>query len=141
MGANLLQEALTGWLRGEITPRPRDETGATYFPQVKKEDGEIDWRLPAVAIWRRVRAYYPWPGCYTNWRGKQLKITEAVVLNGEGAAKAGKVVALPGSEAGLGITTGEGILGVLKVQLEGKRAMTAADFLRGQRDFIGELPG
>ena len=139
VGANLLQEALTGWLRGESTPRPQSGAGATYFPQVKKEDGEIDWRLPALAIWRQVRAYYPWPGCYTTWRGKQLKITEAVVLTGEGAAEAGKVVALPGREEVLGITTGDGILGVLKVQLEGKRAMTAADFLRGQRGFIGSV--
>jgi methionyl-tRNA formyltransferase len=139
VGANLLQEALTGWLRGESTPRPQSDTGATYFPQVKKEDGKIDWRLPALAIWRQVRAYYPWPGCYTTWRGKQLKFTEAVVLNGEGTAEAGKVVALLGSEAALGIATGDGILGVLKIQLEGKRAMTAADFLRGQRDFIGSM--
>jgi methionyl-tRNA formyltransferase len=139
VGANLLQEALTGWLHGESTPRPQNDTGATYFPQVKKADGEIDWHLTAVEIWRRVRAYYPWPGCYTTWRGKQLKITEAVLLPGEGISEAGRVVALPGPKAGIGITTSEGILGVLKVQLEGKRDMSAADFLRGQRDFIGSV--
>ena len=142
VGADLLQETLTGWLRGESTPRPQDDKGATYFPQVKKGDGEIDWRLPAVVIWRRVRAYYPWPGCYTNWRGKQLKIIEAVVLPGEGAIEPGRVVALPGREVVLGIACGEGILGVLEVQLAGKRAVNAADFLRGQRDFIGSVvPG
>jgi methionyl-tRNA formyltransferase len=142
VGANLLQETLAGWLRGENIPRPQDERAATYFSQVKKGDGEIDWRLPAVAIWRRVRAYYTWPGCYTTWRGKQLKIIEAVVLPGEGALEAGRVVALQGREGGLGIATGEGILGVLKVQLAGKRVITTADFLRGQRDFIGSvLPG
>jgi methionyl-tRNA formyltransferase len=141
VGANLLQEALTGWLRGEIIPRPQDEKAATYFPQVKKGDGEIDWHLPAQAIWRRVRAYFPWPGCYTTWRGKQLKIIEAKVLSGEGK-EAGRVVALPGQEGGLGVNTGEGILLVLKVQLAGKRVVTAEDFLRGQRDFIGSvLPG
>jgi methionyl-tRNA formyltransferase len=139
VGANLLPEALTGWLHGESTPRPQSDTGASYFPQIKKEDGEIDWRLPAVEIWRRVRAYYPWPGCYTTWQGKQIKINEAVVLPGDGADEAGKVVAPTGSEAVLGITTGNGILGVMKVQLEGKREMTAADFLRGQRDFIGSV--
>jgi methionyl-tRNA formyltransferase len=142
VGADLLQETLTGWLRGESTPRPQDDKGATYFPQVKKGDGEIDWRLPAVAIWRRVRAYYPWPGCYTNWRGKQLKIVEAIALPGEGTLEAGRVVALPGREVVLGIACGEGILGVLEVQLAGKRAVNAADFLRGQRDFIGSVvPG
>lgn len=142
VGAGLLQEALTGWWRGENTPRPQNDSGATYFPQVKKGDGEIEWRLPAVAIWRRVRAYYPWPGSYTTWRGKQLKIIEAAVLPGEGTLEAGRVVALPGREVVLGIACSEGILGVLKVQLAGKKAVTAADFVRGQRDFIGSvLPG
>jgi methionyl-tRNA formyltransferase len=139
IGADLLQEALIGWLRGEVTPRPQDNKEATYFPQVKKGYGVIDWRLPAVAIWRRVRAYYPWPGCYTTWRGKQLKIIEAVVLPGGGTLEAGRVMDFPGREVGLGIACGEGILGVLKVQLAGKRAVTAADFLRGQRDFIGSV--
>jgi methionyl-tRNA formyltransferase len=137
IGAHLLQEALTGWLRGEITPRPQDEDGASYFGQVKKEDGEIDWSRPAAEIWRRVRAYYPWPGCYTYWRGKQLKINEAVVLPGESAMPPGSVIALEGQRGELGIATGEGILGVRRLQYEGKRDMSAAEFLRGQRDFVG----
>ena len=137
IGAHLLQEALTGWLRGEIAPRVQDEAEASYFGQVKKEDGEIDWKKPAVEIWRRVRAYYPWPGCFTSWRGKQLKINEAVVLPGKGVSEPGSVVSLPGEAAGLGIVTGDGILGVWRIQYEGKRDMAAAEFLRGQRDFIG----
>jgi len=142
VGAYLLEEALTGWLRGEITPRPQDDAGATYFSEIKKDAGEIDWHLPAVDIWRRVRAFNPWPVCYTNWRSKQLKIVEAVPLAGGGASEIGRVLALPEQEAGVGIGTGDGILGLLMVQLEGKRVMTAADFLRGQRDFIGSvLPG
>jgi methionyl-tRNA formyltransferase len=141
VGAHLLQEALTGWLRGEIMPRPQDEAGASYFGQITKEEGEIDWKKPAVEIWRRVRAYYPWPGCFTCWRGKQLKISEAIVLPGESISETGRVVALPGDGGGLGITTGDGVLGVLRIQYEGKRDMTAAEFLRGQRDFVGsKLP-
>jgi methionyl-tRNA formyltransferase len=139
VGARLLQEALTGWWRGEITPRPQDESAASYFGQIKKEDGEIDWRLPAVDIWRRVRAFSPWPGCYTAWRGKLLKITDAVVLLGGISTKIGRVVALPGNDEGIGIGTGGGILRVIRLQQEGKKAMTAAEFLRGQRDFIGAV--
>jgi methionyl-tRNA formyltransferase len=139
IGAHLLQEALTAWWRGEITPRPQDEAGASYFSQVKKEDGEIDWRRPAVAIWRRVRAFYPWPGCYTAWRGKLLKVIEAVPLSGDTTAGTGQVIALPGPDAVLAIGTGDGVLGILKVQLAGKKVMTAAEFLRGQRDFIGAV--
>ncbi|HJX13659.1 MAG TPA: methionyl-tRNA formyltransferase [Dehalococcoidales bacterium] len=139
VGAGLLQEALVGWSRGEISPRPQDEAGATYFPRIRKEEGEIDWHLPAVEIWRRVRAFNPWPGCYTRWRGRQLKIVEAVPLPGDKSAAAGTVIALPGQEAGLAVGTGEGVLRVLEVQLEGKRAMPAAEFLRGQRDFPGAV--
>lgn len=142
VAAHLLQEALTSWLRHEIIPRPQNEAEATYTAQIAKEAGEIDWHLSATEIWRRVRAYYPWPGCYTTWLGKQLKIIEAVPLSEKGVFEAGRVVALPGHGAVPGIGTGDGVLRVLKVQLEGKRAMPAAEFLRGQRDFIGAvLPG
>jgi methionyl-tRNA formyltransferase len=142
VGANLLTEALNGWLQGEITSMPQDDNQATYFGQIKKEEGEIEWTLPAITIGRRVRAFNPWPGCYTTWRGKQLKIIEAEALPGERALEIGKVIALTGRDGGLGIGTGEGVLKVLKLQLEGRRAVAAAEFLRGQRDFIGEkLPG
>jgi methionyl-tRNA formyltransferase len=136
IGAHLLQEALTGWARGEITPRPQEEAGASYFAQVKKEDGEIDWRLPAADIRRRVRAYYPWPGSYTYWRGKMLKIIEAGPAEGIKAGT-GRGISTEGGETALGIGTGDGVLGVLKLQLAGKKIMTAAEFLRGQRDFAG----
>jgi len=140
VGADLLLEALVGWTRGEIKPRPQDETRASYFAQVKKEDGEIDWGLPTADIWRRVRAYHPWPGSYTYWRGKMLKIIEAVPAAGI-KAKKGEVVKLEGGEGAMGIGTGDGALGVLKLQLAGKNVMTTAEFIRGQRDFAGsKLP-
>lgn len=135
VGADLLLETLTGWLRGEMEPLPQDDSQATYFSQMKKEAGEIDWKLPALTIWRQVRAYNPWPGCYTTWRGKQLKIIEAEALPDESALEAGRVMDLPGR---LGIGTGRGVLNVLKLQLQGRRAVSAAEFLRGQRDFLGE---
>jgi methionyl-tRNA formyltransferase len=90
-----------------------------------------------------VRAFQPWPECYTKWQGKQLKIIEAVPLAEEGTLEVGRVVALSPtaerSEAAFGVHTGNGILGVLKVQLEGKRAMSGAEFLRGQRQFMGTI--
>ena len=145
VAARMLQDTLVGWVRGEIVPQPQNEDEATYSPQISKEDGEIDWGLPAIEIWRRVRAYYPWPGCYTRWQGKQLKIIEAVPLPAEKTIEAGRAVALTPAEgkaeAAFGVQTGEGILGVVRVQVEGKRAMSAAEFLRGQRNFIGaKLP-
>ncbi len=137
VGAGLLIEALSGWTRGEITPRPQDESAATYFGEVKKDAGRIDWGRPAVEIWRLVRAFNPWPGGYTTWRGRQLKIIEATVLPGK--ADVGRVIVLPGKAAGIGIGTGDGILGVTRLQLEGRKAMTADEFLRGQREFVGTV--
>jgi len=143
IAAQLLLEVLPCWLRGGLTPQPQDETKATYSGAISKGEGEIDWRLPAVDIWRRVRAFNPWPGCYTRWRGKQLKIIEAVPLPEAEPLVMGQVVALTpatgSSEAAFGVGTGDGILGVCHVQLEGRRAMSAAEFLRGQRQFIGAI--
>jgi methionyl-tRNA formyltransferase len=136
IGAGLLLEALTGWLRGEIEPQPQDEAEATYFSQIKKGDGEIDWNIPAPGIWRRVRAFQPWPGSYTVWRGKQLKIIEAEAMQGKEDEK-GKVLPLP--DGGIGIAAGEGVLRVLRLQIEGRKAMSAAEFLRGQKDFVGAV--
>jgi methionyl-tRNA formyltransferase len=137
VGAHLVQEALTGWLRGEITPVPQDEARSNYFGRVKKEDGEINWELSAEEISRRVRAYYPWPGAYTHWKGKQLKINEAAVMTGGDAKEAGRVIVLSGGGGGVGVNTGDGDLVLKNVQYAGKKAMTAAEFIRGQRDFIG----
>ncbi len=138
LGAQLLGEVLAGWSRGEITPQPQNESEATYCGPIAKEEGEIDWRRPAIDIWRRVRAFNPWPGCYTRWRGKQLKIIEAVPLGGEANAGVGRVVALD-SKAGFGVGTGDGILVIARVQMEGKKAMSADEFLRGQRDLLGTV--
>ncbi|MBI4283770.1 MAG: methionyl-tRNA formyltransferase [Chloroflexi bacterium] len=137
LAAPLLLEVLPGWMRKELIPRPQDESEATYCRAITKEEGEIDWHLSAVDIWRRVRAFQPWPGCYTRWQGRQLKIIEAMPLAGEKAFEVGQVVALHREGAVFGVNTEDGILGILSVQMEGKRAMSAAEFLRGQRQFIG----
>jgi methionyl-tRNA formyltransferase len=139
IGAHLLQEVVTGWWRGEIKPSTQNEADASYFAQVKKEDGKIDWRLPAIEIWRQARAYYPWPGSFTTWRGKMLKIIEATPPGVKYTAREGEVIDQTGPEATLGIGTGEGILGVLKLQLAGRKVMNAAEFVRGQRDFVGSV--
>ncbi len=145
IAAQLLLEVLPRWSGGELTAQPQSDAESTYSRLISKEEGEIDWRLPAVAIWRRVRAFQPWPGCYTRWQDRQFKIIEAVPLPAGRGLAAGQVVVLTSaaeSRAALGISTGDGILGVLKVQLEGKRVMSAVEFLRGQRRFIGAiLPG
>jgi methionyl-tRNA formyltransferase len=135
IGANLLQEALVGWLNGTTEPLPQDESKATYFGRVKKENGKIDWSWPAELIWRRVRAYNPWPGCFTYWRGQPLKINEAEVAGpGRDKKEPGTVIAKNG---GIAIAAREDVLVVKNLQYAGKKAMSAAEFLRGQRNFIG----
>lgn len=142
IGAQLLLEVLPRWLKGELTPRPQDGALASYCRPISKEAGEINWELAAASLWRQIRAYSPWPGSYTRWQGKRLKIIEAVPLPGEGGARIGQVEALPdGSEATFGVVTGEGVLGILKLQLAGKRVVGAAEFLQGQRGFIGAQLG
>jgi methionyl-tRNA formyltransferase len=137
IAAHLLQEVLSELPRRELKPQPQDEAKATYSGTITKDSGEIDWHQPAVAIWRRVRAFYPWPGAYTKWQGKRLKFIEAVSLPEMEVASIGQVVAVSGDS--FGIQTGGGVLGVLQVQMEGKRVMAAAEFLRGQRKFIGTV--
>jgi len=137
VGAELLIETLDLWLNRQLVPQPQDETKATYSQPVAKEEGEIDWQLPGGEIWRRVRAFQPWPGCYTRWQGKILKILEARPAPGKG--EPGRVVSLEGKGFVVGVYTGDGVLGLLRLQMEGKRAMTAAEFVRGQRGFIGAV--
>ena len=146
IAAELLAETLAGWLRGEIQPQPQDDSLATKAPLLKKEHGAIDWSLPAAEIWRRVRAYNPWPGAYTTVDGALLHIWEARPL-ADGGAPPGTVVTLTpeqhahlpeGSGPGaFGVTTGDGVLAVLVAQREGRKALSAGEFLRGMRDFIG----
>jgi methionyl-tRNA formyltransferase len=141
IGVQLLLEVLPRWLKGELTPQPQDEALASYCRPISKEAGEINWGLTAASLWRQVRAYSPWPGSYAIWQGRRLKVIEVVPLPGAEGAGVGQVVALSGGEAAFGVTTGEGILGILKLQLAGKRVVGAADFLRGQRGFIGAQLG
>lgn len=132
LGADLLATTLPRWEKDGITPRPQDSALATYSQPLKKEEGEINWDTPAKDLERKVRAFLPWPGCYTRWRGKLLKVLETeVVADG---AEPGKVV---GSGGKIGVGTGDGILALKTVQLEGKRAMSIQDFVRGARQFIG----
>ena len=145
IAAPLLHEVLVRCLQSKLSPQPQDNTKATYSGQISKEEGEIDWHLSAIDIWRRVRAFQPWPGCYTRWRGRRLEIIEAVPMPvpEETLLEPGQVVALTPTtgevKAAFGVHTGGGLLGVIKMQLEGKRSMTTDEFLRGQRHLIGEI--
>ena len=137
LGASLLADTLDGWASGSIRAMPQDESQATFTPLVKKEDGEIDWTDNAERIKRMVRAYEPWPGTFTYWDGKLLKILGATST--AGSASPGHVVGL--NDGGIGIGTGDGVLAVDKLQIEGRRPSNAQDFVRGYPAFVGSALG
>ncbi len=141
IAASLIVEVIPRWVRGEITPCPQDSEKATYSKPISKDSGEIDWMKPAGFLWREVRAYNPWPGSYTTWQGKKVKILEAVPLPSEKPEPAGKVMKYDSfpKDVAFGIAARDGILGIRHLQLEGKKAMTSSEFLLGQREFIGSI--
>ena len=142
LGASLLVEVLPAWAQGQIQACPQDDSQATTTRRLSKEDGEIDWGLDAAHIARRVRAYHPWPGSFTRWGGKLLKVVEAAAVGPPDTATSsppGQVVSL--SDGGLGIATGEGVLAVRRLQMEGRRAVEAGEFLRGYPAFVGSALG
>jgi methionyl-tRNA formyltransferase len=139
LGVDLLAETLPRWLDGQITPQPQDDRLATYCQIITKKDGLIDWSLPATALWLRMRAYHPWPGTYTYWRGKLLKILRArPVTIGPSERKPGRVISL---DDGVAVVTGTDAMLLEEIQLAGKKALAAQEFIRGQRDFIGSVLG
>jgi methionyl-tRNA formyltransferase len=132
IGADLLAAMLPRWLAGEIMPTPQDDARATLTRLVRKENGLLDWTQPADLLARQVRAYNPWPGAYTYWNSQQLKVLRAQALD-PGAAGAerqpGDAYHLP--RTGLTVACGAGGLALAVIQLQGKRALPAADLLRG----------
>jgi len=131
VGAELVVETIAGLKAGNLTPQAQDESKVTYAPVLKKEDGLIDWNLPAVSIERRVRGFNPWPSAYTYLAGNLLKIHRARVI--EMAEKAAPGEVLKADKEGLWIATGAGALSLEEVQLENRNKMTAREFLNGTR--------
>ncbi len=138
MGAKLLADTIPLWQAGEIASKPQRESEATITRLLKREDGAIDWAGPADYIARQVRAYHPWPGTFTHWNGKQLKIHEASAVAVDGTGKPGTVVEVP---EGVAVVAGEGALLLLRVQMEGRQATSITDFVRGYREFVGSRLG
>ena len=139
MGAGLLLEVLPRWHRGDIRPLEQDESRATLTSRFSRDDGLTDWGRPADEIARRARAYDPWPGSFTHWRGKMLKMSGvSVVPSPPRSAGPGEVVPIPG---GVGIGTGDGLIAPGSLQIEGRRPVEPAEFARGYRDFVGAILG
>ena len=129
-GAELLTETLPKLEAGTLVPEKQPEESPTpYARMIRKEDGRLDWTMDAAALERRIRGFNPWPSAYTSINGKTLKIWKAETADGGSEKEPGTVTAA--DKKGFCVQTGEGILKVLEVQLQGKKRMDAAAFLRG----------
>jgi methionyl-tRNA formyltransferase len=130
LGGKLLLETLPKYLSGEIQPQPQPDEGATYAPMLKKEDGLLDFSLPADELARKVRAFNPWPGTYLPFNGQPLKVRAAHREAGRGE---------PGQRSiqqGLPVVaTPNGLLILDEVQPAGKKPMPGKAFLSGARDW------
>ena len=143
IGARRLVGALDLWASKKISAWPQEEARATYTQPFRKDDGEMDVHLSAEALHRMVRALNPWPGVYTWWDGRRLKILEAALLEGtERKVPEGTVAVHPQERIGcLVLGTGSGVLALERVQLQGKTAVPARDFIVGHRSINGaKLP-
>jgi methionyl-tRNA formyltransferase len=129
IGARLLMRAL----RERPVPVPQDDREATYCQRIERDDARIDWTLPSEQIWNVVRAYRGWPQAFTGFDGRQLKVLRAWPADGQSAA--------PGTvQVSLGVpmvATGDKLLRLDEVQLEGRRPISGAELLRGYPRLAG----
>lgn len=152
IGAELMVATLNLFENGTIVRQPQDDSYASLAPILKKEDGIANFEFPASRIYNRLRGFQPWPGCYTAFRGRKLAITGAQAQN-----SAAQLPTITGEDA-CATTNVNGTLTIdrdrlfvacaessalelLEVQPEGKKRMSAADFVRGYRPLSGEKLG
>ncbi len=142
IAAGALIESLSSIADKTYTLSPQDETAATYAPKLKKGDGLIDWAAPAPGVYNLIRGCLGWPGAFTFYKGKMLKIykvrAEAAAVE-TGPHRPGELVRL--SRDGVTVACGKGGIVIQELQMEGRRVMTAEEFLAGHKIHAGETFG
>jgi methionyl-tRNA formyltransferase len=138
-GAELMVETLRGLESNKIKPRKQDDSRATLAPILNKEDGKIDFSRTAREIYNRMRGFQPWPGAFTTFRGKKLSLLEARLSVSESAPSPGEIAA-QGDSLLVGCGQNSAMV-ISELQLEGKRRMSAREFINGYRPQPGERLG
>lgn len=138
LGAEMLAIYLDEILSGRIPSTPQNDNLATYAPMIQKEQGQVDWQQDSRQIDRHIRAMSPWPGAFTYWQGKLLKLLAA---RPEADSVSGRPGLVTWQQNEWFVQCGSGRLQLLSVQLEGKRPSSSSDFGRGRPDFAGTLLG
>ena len=141
IGAQLMVQTLTGLENGSITPVEQDDAAATLAPILTRDDARIDFTCTAKQIDQRFRGFQPWPGAFTSLRGKKLIVHAMTVRSGSGEGAPGSLTL---RDETIRVSCGEGtVLQLDEVQLEGKKRMSAAEFLRGYQlredEILGEV--
>ncbi len=131
IGAALLMKTIIKIKDGSLKPLPQ-EGPPSYAPPLKKEDGKLNWANTAKDIFNFVRGMYPWPSAYCYLNKERIKITRVKALGGSGIA--GRVEKADGEFI---VGTGDGLISIIELQPEGRRLMTAQDFLQGRRLKVG----
>lgn len=136
LGGPLLLETLSRAEKGTLQPVPQEEEQSTYAKMLTKELGKLDFTWEAKKLERYVRGLNSWPSAYTQFRGKMLKIWKAEVVERNSTYPAGTVAEV--EKDSFSVQTGDGLLRLQEIQLEGKRRMPVSDFLRGVKVETGE---
>lgn len=137
LGAKAILNALDAVFGGSATFTVQDHAAHTYARKLTKEEARIDWTQDATVIANKVRGLTPWPGTETTWKGKRLKVLRATPCRQSGVP--GTIVSL--GDSGLEVACGNGSLLICEVQLDGKKPVSAADFIRGHHITAGEILG
>jgi len=136
--ARLLIKILPAFLSGQVSPTPQPDTSQPITKKIVKDDGQIDWGLPAVDIDRKFRAFQPWPGIFTVFHDKSLKLADMALSElSNPDIKPGTVFL--DQDSRLMVQTGQGSIEILKIQLAGKNTQPAKDFINGYKNFIGSV--
>ena len=127
-GAEILPGSILDYTSGKLRPVPQDDTEATYAPPLKKQDGKINWNVPASDIERFVRAMVPWPGAYTRMDSRTIKIFRVGIVSDPLPLSPGHGIVTDDRWI---VSTGKGAVSLLEIQMEGKKRMDLKQFLKG----------